>query len=74
LYEDILAMRSAPGDTITQVFKDALETHNRVRAAMRDGFKICGQKGAQVLPIDMSHLTTPEKRRSSFSVIKGDRD
>lgn len=67
-------LKLLPEDDITQVFKDALETHNQVVAALRAGGTLYVHKGATVVPLKVNHLTTPAVRRGSFEIIKGGRD
>lgn len=74
ILDAILKLKLLPEDDITQVFKDALETHNQVVGAIRQGGTIFVHKGAAVVPLNLSHLTTPEVRRASFEIIKGGRD
>jgi hypothetical protein len=70
----ILGLKLLPEDDVTQVFKDALETHNQVVGALRAGGTLFVHKGAEVIPLQVGHLTTPQVRRASFEVIKGGRD
>lgn len=74
ILDAILRLKLLPEDDITQVFKDALETHNRVVGAIRQGGTVFIHKGAVAVPLNLSHLTTPELRRASFEIIKGGRD
>ncbi|MEK7612847.1 MAG: hypothetical protein AAB449_01730 [Patescibacteria group bacterium] len=72
--EAILGLKLLPEDNLTQVFKDALETHNQVVGALRSGGTLFVHKGAKVIPLSVDHLTTPQVRRASFEIIKGGRD
>ncbi len=72
-YEAIMALRLQPEDTAGQVVKDALQTHNRVRAAMARG-EVCVRRGTLIEPLDLDHLTTPAKKRASWSVIEGGKE
>ncbi len=72
--EAIIALKLMPEDDLTQVFKDALQTHANVREALKIGGRIMVHRGAEVVPLPLNHLTTHEKRRASWTVIKGDKD
>lgn len=67
-------LKLMPEDDIAQVIKDAFETHNQVRGAMKAGGRINVHYGATVVPLNLDHLTTPEKRRAGWTVIKGDKE
>jgi len=73
-YKAIEALKLMPEDGITQVIKDALETHNQVRGAMKVGGRINVHYGATIRPLSLSHLTTPEKRRAGWTIINGDKE
>jgi len=45
-----------------------------VRGAMKVGGRINVHYGATVVPLNLDHLTTPEKRRAGWTVIKGDKE
>ncbi len=73
-YKAIEALKLMPEDNFTQVIKDALETHNQVRGAMKAGGRISVHYGATIVPLNLGHLTTPEKRRAGWTVIKGNKE
>ena len=70
----INALKLMPEDDIAQVIKDALETHNQVRGAMKAGGRINVHYGATIAPLNLTHLTTPKKRRAGWTIIKGDKE